>query len=127
MSLGRGGAERRRAGAIARPLLRSLNFEGRNSRRWKSRNLVLIFDFTIRPSSAERWECGNLAGLWRDFQKGSWKEGAACCWLPTLSTAPAFPQLSPLSFFTGGFAPRAWLVATTPPKTAQVRAATHHW
>ena len=30
------------------------------------------------------------------FPRGSWKEGEACLWLSTLSTAPAFP---PLSFF----------------------------
>jgi hypothetical protein len=28
------------------------------------------------------------------FPRGSWKEGEACLWLSTLSTAPAFPQLS---------------------------------
>lgn len=54
------------------------------------------------------------------FPRGSWKEGEACFWLSTLFTAPAFPRLSWLSFFAGGFAPRPWLVATTPPKTAQV-------
>jgi hypothetical protein len=53
------------------------------------------------------------------FPRGSWKEGEACFWLSTLSTAPAFPQLSSLSFFAGGFALRAWLVATAPPRTAQ--------
>jgi len=28
------------------------------------------------------------------FPRGSWEEWEACLWLSTLSTAPAFPQLS---------------------------------
>src|SRR5712691_11282774 len=40
------------------------------------------------------------------FPRGSWKEWEACLWLSTLSTAPAFPQLSFLPFF-GFLAPTA--------------------
>jgi hypothetical protein len=29
-----------------------------------------------------------------EISKGLWKEGEACFWLSTLSTVPAFPQLS---------------------------------
>jgi hypothetical protein len=29
-----------------------------------------------------------------EISKGLWKEGEACFWLSTLSTAPPFPQLS---------------------------------
>ena len=37
------------------------------------------------------WESRRLLAR---FPRGSWKEGEACFWLSTLSTAPAFPQLS---------------------------------
>jgi hypothetical protein len=36
------------------------------------------------------WESRRLLAR---FPRGSWKEGEACLWLSTLSTAPAFPQL----------------------------------
>src|SRR5262249_30414622 len=45
------------------------------------------------PSSPELWECGNLAGCWRDFQGARGKSGKPVFGLSTLSTAPAFPQL----------------------------------
>jgi len=51
-------------------------------------DLLLVFHFSRPPL----WECGNLAGFWRDFQGGSWKEWEAYLRLSTLSTAPAFPQ-----------------------------------
>jgi hypothetical protein len=37
--------------------------------------------------------------LWARFPRGSWKEWEAGLWLSTLSTAPAFPQLSRLPVF----------------------------
>jgi hypothetical protein len=42
------------------------------------------------------WESRRLLAR---FPRGSWKEGEACFWLSTLSTAPAFPQLTRLPVF----------------------------
>src|SRR5450755_3794359 len=56
--------------------------------RWESGKPVFGFPFFHPTSPSGLWECGNLACCWRDFQRGSWKEGEACFWLSTLSTAP---------------------------------------
>jgi hypothetical protein len=45
------------------------------------------------PSSSKLWELWESRPPLARFPRGSWKEGEACLWLSTLSTAPAFPQL----------------------------------
>src|SRR2546425_10352596 len=69
----------------------------------KVENLLLVFHFSIRlvVGAVEMWE--SRLSLAR-FPRGSWKEGKACLWLSTLSTAPAFPQRSG---FHRGFRQRA--------------------
>jgi hypothetical protein len=43
--------------------------------RWESRKPALGFPLFHRPSWPELWECGNLAGFWRDFQGAREKGG----------------------------------------------------
>src|ERR1019366_91108 len=59
----------------------------------KVENLLLFFHFPIRlvAGAVEMWESRLPSAR---FPRGSWKEGEACFWLSTLSTAPAFPYLS---------------------------------
>jgi hypothetical protein len=58
--------------------------------KWKT-----CFWFSTFPSAL----IVEAVGMWESrpplarFPRGSWKEGKACLWLSTLSTAPAFPQL----------------------------------
>ena len=58
--------------------------------KWKT-----CFWFSTFPSAL----IVEAVGMWESrpplarFPRGSWKEGEACLWLSTLSTAPAFPQL----------------------------------
>ena len=57
------------------------------------------FWFSTFPSACFRWSCGNvgISPVLGEIPKGLWKEGEACFWLSTLSTAPAFPRLSRLA------------------------------
>jgi hypothetical protein len=58
--------------------------------KWKT-----CFGFSTFPSAL----VVGAVGMWETrprlarFPRGSWKEGEACLWLSTLSTAPAFPRL----------------------------------
>ncbi len=65
-----------------------------DSWRWESGKPAFGFPLFHPPSSPELWKCGNLARCWRDFQGARGKSWKACLWLSTLSTDPAFPQLS---------------------------------
>lgn len=90
--------------------------------RWRAQPAERVFGFErAKPGSCSRsglgkWETcfwfstfpdrfARAVGMWKSrrrlarFPRGSWKEWEACFWLSTLSTAPAFPQLPPASFF----------------------------
>src|SRR5215471_7395319 len=56
------------------------------SRRWESGKPAVGFPLFHPPSSSEMWECGNLAGFWRDFQGARGKSGK-----PVFGF-PRFPQ-----------------------------------
>ena|ERR1041385_4838565 len=73
------------------------------------------FWFSTFPSAlvvgvVEMWESRRLLAR---FPRGSWKEGEACFWLSTLSTALAFPQLTCFPVLcrriTPVLLPHAWL------------------
>src|SRR5436190_5058439 len=70
----------------------------RNRGGGKVENRFLVFHFSIAlvVGAVEMWE--SRLPLAR-FPRGSWKEWEACLWLSTLSTAPAFPQLTHLPVF----------------------------
>src|SRR3954470_6152237 len=89
----RRGAPRVRRRAIAR-LAFCFGVERRESGRWESGKPAFGFPLFQPPSSSELWECGNLACSRRDFQGARGKSGKPAFWLSTLSTAPAFSQLS---------------------------------
>ena len=61
--------------------------------KWKT-----CFGFSTFPSAL----IVEAVGMWESrpplarFPRGSWKEGEACLWLSTLSTAPSFPRLCAL-------------------------------
>src|ERR1035438_10468367 len=82
---------RLRARAKARPADRVLCFSRKRIRGGgKMENLLLGFHFPVRlvAGAVEMWESRLPSAR---FPRGSWKEGEACFWLSTLSTAPAFP------------------------------------
>jgi DNA-cytosine methyltransferase len=90
----RGGAKRR-LGRRAKPARRAVLFFGRERNRGggKVGNLVLVFHFSIR---LRRRSCGNveISPVFGEISKGLVGRVGSRLWLSTLSTAPAFPQLS---------------------------------
>src|SRR5579884_435024 len=60
--------------------------------KWETCFLFSTFPSARVAGAVEMWESRRL---WARFPRGSWKEWEACLWLSTLSTAPAFPQLTP--------------------------------
>jgi len=64
--------------------------------KWKTCFWFSTFPSAFVVGAVEMWESRRL---WARFPRGSWKEGEACLWLSTLSTAPAFPQLSSARIF----------------------------
>jgi hypothetical protein len=76
---------------------------------FRDRELVAVgkwetcFWFSTFPSAL----VAGAVGMWEScrflarFPRGSWKEGKACLWLSTLSTAPPFPQLSSVPWALG--------------------------
>src|ERR1022692_4918160 len=101
MSRGEAARSAARAGGDSPPAVVFFGLKERESGRWESGKPAFGFPLFHPPSSPELWECGNLAGLWRDFQGARGKSGEACFWLSTLSTGPAFPQLCAVVFSTG--------------------------
>ena len=83
--------------------------------RWESGKPAFGFPLFHPPSSPELWECGNLAGCWRDFQVGSWEEWEAgflafhAFHSPGISTALSFAQAS---FVSSGLGAAGWLLWT---------------
>ena len=66
--------------------------------KWKTCFWFSTFPSALVAGAVEMWE--SRLPLAR-FPRGSWKEGEACFWLSTLSTAPAFPQRFGLIVFSG--------------------------
>ena len=64
--------------------------------KWETCSWFSTFPSAFIVGAVEMWESRPLLAR---FPRGSWKEGEACFWLSTLSTAPSFPQPSLLSLF----------------------------
>jgi hypothetical protein len=90
----KGGEFWRAAGEASRPRVCFFVLgKGKSRGGGKVGNLLLVFHFSIAlvVGAVEMWE--SRLPLAR-FPRGSWKEWEACFWLPTVSTAPPFPQRS---------------------------------
>jgi hypothetical protein len=107
--VGWGDAERRNAAEGVSPLAACfLGIQEEEPGRWESGKPAFGFPLFHPPQSSELWECGNLAGLWRDSQGARGKRGKPAFGFPR------FPQ--PRHFHSSPNAQARGTVATVRPK-----------